>query len=70
MQLICFISRYFFTKGLPFDVKIPDFIPLDIKDMTDEELNVELEKGYRSAEEGNTKSAKNVFADIRKEYNL
>lgn len=51
-------------------MKIPDFIPLDIKDMTDEELNVELEKGYRSAEEGNTKSAKNVFADIRKEYNL
>lgn len=41
--------------------------PLDISDMTDEELNCELEKGYASMWAGNTISAEKVFAAIHKE---
>lgn len=41
--------------------------PLDISDMTDEELNSELEKGYASMRAGNTISAEEVFAAIHKE---
>ena len=41
--------------------------PLDISDMTDEELNSELEKGYASMEAGNTISVEEVFAAIHKE---
>ena len=39
--------------------------PLDISDMTDEELNSELEKGYASMRAGKTIPAEEVFAAIR-----
>ena len=34
------------------------------------QMNAELEKGYADMQAGHTRSAKSVFADIRKDYNL
>ena len=34
------------------------------------DMNAELEKGYADMQAGHTRSAKSVFADIRKDYNL
>ena len=33
-------------------------------------MNAELEKGYADMQAGRTRSAKSVFADIRKDYNF
>ena len=33
-------------------------------------MNAELEKGYADMQAGHTRSAKSVFADIRKDYSL
>ena len=33
-------------------------------------MNEELEKGYADMQAGRTRTAKSVFVDIRKDYNL
>ena len=45
----------------------------DVKEqaeLTEAELNAELEKGYADMAAGRTKPAKQVFTDIRKDYGL
>ncbi len=44
--------------------------PLDIDNLSETELNEELERGYADMQLRLTKDAKQVFADIRKGYNL
>ena len=45
----------------------------DVKEqaeLTEAELNAELEKGYADMAAGRTKPVKHVFTDIRKDYGL
>jgi DNA-damage-inducible protein J len=49
-------------------VKIPSAKPVDMSALSEEEMNAELEKGYADMVAGRTKPAKQVFADIRKDY--
>ena len=65
-----FYKQIILNRGLPFEVKIPSLRSIDISELTEEELNAELEKGYEDMLAGRTKPAKQAFADIRKEYNL
>ena len=44
--------------------------PVNISELSEKEINEEIEKGYKDMLEGRTESAEKVFADIRKEYNL
>ena len=39
-------------------------------ELTETELNAELEKGYADMIAGRTKSARQAFADIRKDYGI
>lgn len=65
-----FLKQVVMQRGLPFDVKLPAAKLPSIVDMTEEELNVELEKGYADFLKGNYKSAEQTFADIRKDYGI
>jgi DNA-damage-inducible protein J len=65
-----FLKQVIMQRGLPFDVKLPAAKLPSIADMTNEELNVELEKGYADFLKGNYKSAEQTFADIRKDYGI
>ena len=65
-----FYKQIILQRGLPFDVKIPVERPIDINELTDEQLNEELEKGYADMLAGRTKPANEVFASIRKDYNI
>lgn len=65
-----FYRQIILQKGLPFDVKLPASMPLDVSTLTDAELDAELEKGYADMLEGKSKSAKGVFDGIRKDYNV
>lgn len=58
------------NRGLPFEVKIPTARPVDISRMNAEILDMELEKGYADMQAGRTKSAAQVFSDIRRDYNV
>ena len=64
-----FYKQIILQRGLPFDVRLPAN-PLDISDMTSEDLDQELEKGFADIESGRTRNARSVFADIRKERSL
>ena len=65
-----FYKQIILNRGLPFEVKIPEIKPVDISELTEEELNAELEKGFEDMLAGRTKTAKQAFADIRKDYDL
>ena len=65
-----FYMQIILQRGLPFEVKIPSARPVDISTLSEVEFNEELEKGYADMQAGHTRSAKSVFADIRKDYNL
>lgn len=43
---------------------------IDVAELTEAELNAELEKGYADMTAGRTKPARQVFADIRKDYSI
>jgi len=51
-------------------VKIPKKMPLDMSVASKEEIDMELNKGYRDMLEGRVRPAADVFADIRKDYDL
>ena len=57
-------------RGLPFEVKLPNVRPVDTSALSETQMNAELEKGYADMQEGHTRAASDVFADIRKDYNL
>ena len=57
-------------RGLPFEVKMPSARPVDVSALSEAQMNAELEKGYADMQAGRTRSAKSVFADIRKDYSL
>lgn len=65
-----FYKQIILNRGLPFEVKIPMSRPVDVSELTEAELNVELEKGYADMVTGRTKTAKQAFSDIRKDYNI
>ncbi|MGI6110165.1 MAG: type II toxin-antitoxin system RelB/DinJ family antitoxin [Eubacteriaceae bacterium] len=63
-----FYRQIILQRGLPFEVKIPSAKLVDMNALSEEEMNAELEKGYADMVAGRTKPAKQVFADIRKDY--
>lgn len=65
-----FYKQIILHRGIPFDVVIPSDQPLDLSKLTSAELSQELEKGYADMKAGKTKSAKTVFTNIRKDYDL
>ena len=65
-----FYKQIILQRGLPFEVKMPSVRPVDVSALSEAQMNAELEKGYADMQAGHTRSAKSVFADIRKDYNL
>ena len=41
-----FYKQIVLQRGMPFEVKLPAARPLDVSNMTDEQLNAELEKEF------------------------
>ena len=65
-----FYKQIILNRGLPFEVKIPTAKPVNAAELSEEELNAELEKGYADMEAGRTKTARQAFADICKDYGI
>ena len=65
-----FYKQIILNRGLPFEVKIPTARLTDVSELSEAELNAELEKGYADMTAGRTKPAKQAFADIRKDYDM
>lgn len=65
-----FYKQIVLQRGLPFEVKLPVSQPLDASKITEQQMNAEIEKGYADIAAGRTRSAEDVFADMRKKYSL
>ena len=63
-----FYKQIILHRGLPFAVHLPGNRPLDISELTEDQLDAELEKGYADTLNGRVKPAQEVFADLRKAY--
>ncbi len=57
-------------NGLPFEVKAPVKKPLCMDDLTPEQLDAEIEKGYAALREGRTIPMEEAFDIIRREYSI
>lgn len=65
-----FYKQIVLQNGLPFEVKLPtDAVP-NFNSLSEQELDRELQKGIDDINNGNAKSAKQAFADIKKDYKL
>ena len=65
-----FLKQVVIQRCIPFEVKLPPEKPIAFSELNKLEINEELEKGYTDFTESKTKSAKQVFSDIHKDYNL
>jgi DNA-damage-inducible protein J len=65
-----FYKQIILNRGLPFEVKLPSVQLKDISNLTDEQISMELEKGFADKQDGRTKSVKKAFEDIRKDYHV
>ena len=65
-----FYKQIILQRGLPFEVKIPSHKPVDASILTDEQMDVELEKGFADMQQKRTKPVKSAFANIRKDYGV
>ncbi|SDY45162.1 type II toxin-antitoxin system RelB/DinJ family antitoxin [Tindallia californiensis] len=63
-----FLRQVVIQNGLPFDVKIKQNKPVAFEDLTTEEFNNEIEKGFNDLKAGRVLSAEKVAERITKEY--
>ncbi len=64
-----FYKESILQRGLPFEGKLPED-PLNVSQMTAAQFDAELERGYGEYQAGSTISAKQAFAEIRKEHGI
>ena len=65
-----FLHQVVLHKGLPFDVKIPQMTPLDYSMLSQEQFDVEIEKGISSLNSGKTVPVKQVREKIQRQYDI
>ncbi len=63
-------SQIVLTKGLPFDLHLPDAKPVSIGDMNRTELDVELNKGIESLKTGKSYTLDEVDAILSKDFKI
>jgi addiction module RelB/DinJ family antitoxin len=65
-----FLKQIVLQQGIPFEMKLPGRRPVDMSMLTDEELGVEIEKGWNAIEEGRVYSADAIEEELKREYGL
>lgn len=65
-----FYKQIILQRGIPFEMKLPANHVLDMSQLTSEQLDAELEKGFADITAGRTKSAHTVFDEIQKDYGV
>ena len=65
-----FYKQIILHGGLPFEACLPIKEPLDMSELTPEELNREIEKGYSDFLEGRYMPLDEAIARLRKKYGI
>lgn len=65
-----FYKQIILQRGIPFEMKLPQAKMLDLSQLTAQEFDGELEKGYQDMLAGRTIPVEQAFDEIRKKYSL
>ncbi|MCD8204835.1 MAG: type II toxin-antitoxin system RelB/DinJ family antitoxin [Coprobacillus sp.] len=66
-----FFRQVVINNGLPFEVKAPEVRkPVNINDLSEDELREILVKAEKDIEEGKTESFSKAYENLRKEFDL
>lgn len=65
-----FLKQVVIQKRIPLEVTLSTNHPIDTSTLNDEELDIEIEKGYAFFLQGNTKHVSKTFSDIRDDYGI
>lgn len=65
-----FLNQVVLRRGLPFEVTLPQNVPLSLGSMTKEQFNAEIQKGIDDCAAGRTKPAESVFQEIEADLGL
>ncbi|MBO4859789.1 MAG: type II toxin-antitoxin system RelB/DinJ family antitoxin [Treponema sp.] len=63
-----FYKQIILNNGLPFKVQIPYQKPLNLSEMTEDQFNAEIEKGYQSILRGEGVSVDEAFEKIKRAH--
>lgn len=63
-------SQIRLTKSIPFEIKLPSRRPLSLDELTTEQLNAELKKGYDDIQAGRLHTAEEVDSVLHMEYGI
>ncbi len=65
-----FLRQIVMQRGIPFEMKLPQNIPVAYGSLTKEQFDSEIEKGMADIKNGNVVSADEVEAFMRQKYGI
>lgn len=65
-----FLRQVVLQCGIPFEMKLPRREPLSYGSLSKDQFDVEMSKGVRDIEAGNTYSADEIEADLARDYGI
>lgn len=65
-----FLHQVVLQQGIPFDVKLPQSMPVDYSALTEEQFNAEIEKGLASLNAGKIVPSAQVRENMQRQQNV
>lgn len=65
-----FLRQIVLQRGIPFDMKLPQYTMTDMSALSDEEFNMEIEKGLDDMRSGKVIPAETVAENMKREYGI
>ena len=65
-----FLRQVAMQKGIPFEIKLPQNVPVLYGALNEEEFNAVIEKGLSDVASGRVISAQNVAEKMHKDYGI
>ena len=63
-----FLRQVILQQGIPFDVKLPQNKLLQIENLSEQQFNLEIEKGFKDLTEGRFSTAGRVAEKMEQDY--
>jgi DNA-damage-inducible protein J len=65
-----FLRQVIYQQGIPFEMKLPASLPLNINTLSEEQFNKEINAGIADLEAGRVISAEDVRKEMSRKYTL
>ena len=65
-----FLRQVVMHKGIPFDMKLPQDMPVSLEALTEAEFNAEIEKGFNDIASGKVSSVDDVSQRMRQDFGI